>query len=184
MTYVLAIDPGKHACGVALFTDKVLTRAELVKGDDRGSELDRMLSVGTNVASWVNDRTVHVARFTGTSIVHPLDIAVEWPQVYLPSQQVKEDHRTNPNDLLGLTFVLGAALSDITLAATHRHYMPHAWKGSLGKRRMNNRAFDRLSVLEQTRVVDAGELTHNVFDAIGIGLHHLGRLERKRVIAR
>lgn len=184
MTYVLAIDPGKHACGVALFTDKVLTRAELVKGNTRGSELDRMLSVGANVAAWVNDRTVHVARFTGTSIVHALDIAVEWPQVYSPAQQVKDGHRTDPNDLLTLAFVLGAALNDITLAATHTHYMPHAWKGSLGKLRMNARVYDRLSITEKGRIVDAGELTHNVLDAIGIGLHHLGRLERKRVIAR
>jgi hypothetical protein len=31
---------------------------------------------------------------------------------------------------------------------------------------------------------DWGALSHNVLDAVGIGLHHLGRLDRFRVIPR
>jgi hypothetical protein len=43
---------------------------------------------------------------------------------------------------------------------------------------MNARVLGRLSEEELSKIEHVGAKDHNTYDAIGIGLHHLGRLRK------
>lgn len=108
----------------------------------------------------------------------PLSEAVfEWPQVYSQGKS-----KGNPNDLLGLAGV-DAAIATI-LACHTEYYLPREWKGQIDGDVMIKRIENRLFASEISTVVEFGHLTHNIMDAIGIGLHHLGRLSPRKVIVR
>lgn len=98
------------------------------------------------------------------------DIVVELPRVY-PRERAKAD----PNDLVTLAFRAGTKVGIWKAPDTRIHIVrPADWKGQTPKAVMNKRVLARLEVDE---VVALGaENDHNVLDAIGIGLFHLGRL--------
>lgn len=171
MTRLLAIDPGINGCGVAVFDAGKLVEACYVKSDAPTSvpAIERVQAM----ARWVQEYASSIWPVTG-----PAEIALEWPQVYTQGK-LKGD----PNDLLLLAAVDAAICARLERPATT--YRPVEWKGALPKgAAFEARVMDRLTEFERKGIVRCGSLTHNVIDAIGIGLHHLGRFERKRVIAR
>jgi hypothetical protein len=100
---------------------------------------------------------------------------VERPQVYTVG-------KGDPNDLVPLAGI-GAAFA--SRFDRFKWYLPKEWKGQLPKGiAFEKRILDRLDTLEIAEIIPAGSLTHNIYDAIGIGLHHLGRFQRRRVFAR
>ena len=171
---LVTIDPGIRHVGVALFAGELLIRAALVRSPcTRGNGAAECLAVAWEVAAWVSRAEAGVDH-----------VGVEWPRIY-----TVEKSKGDPNDLLALVGVgtaIGALLAvDHELlpdAVTSVH--PDEWKGQVPKATMTRRILDRLSPAERALIEDAGTLTHNVVDAVGIGLHTLGRLERRRVIAR
>lgn len=150
---LLAIDPGLHASGVALFTyDKILQRAFLV-------QVDKKL---TGYAAWLKmSEAIY-------QIHHGTEIAIEFPQTYGGRAA-----RGDANDLLQLAALVGAVCATGPRAWL---YLPSEWKGNLPKDVSMRRTTSKLSEEEKKRIDwPAKSLCHNVGDAIGIGLKHLGR---------
>lgn len=188
---LIAIDPGISGCGVAVFDEynKELILASYVENDvqARGEK---------DVFGWrvYNMASALKREFQWTVLAWVFEL----PQVYAGKRGSVAD------DLMPLAMI-GACLMG-RLAVIPTMYRPHQWKGSIDGLVMTVRIRERLSDEEFSRIVFpknsctncrsrivTGEkiclkpgscLAHNVFDAAGLGLFHLGRLERKRVIAR
>jgi hypothetical protein len=100
----------------------------------------------------------------------PCEIVIELPQVYRERRKQKGDQ----NDLVNLAFAAGRIAGALGLPVTC--YRPHDWKGSVPKDVMVERVRSCLSPEELSKMdLPAPSLRHNVFDAVGIGLHHLKR---------
>lgn len=105
--------------------------------------------------------------------IHCVDTetVVEIPRIY-PNGKGKG----NPNDLISVTWIAGR-LSAFCLSPIR--VFPHDWKGQTPPEILERRILDLLSPeeLRNIKSCPAG-LMHNVTDAIGIGLWHLGRMGR------
>lgn len=190
MKQIVAVDPGLTACGVALFNEHgYLTHAELAV-NEVGTNADlparwegAALAVAETIARCSSDAFPLVA--AGRLLV------VEMPKVY-PAARQKGDQ----NDLMNLAGAV-ASLFALVHHANRRLLYPRDWKGTLDPDEMieriagksnpdGQRVGGRLFPLEHlaVRLPSAKSLQHNVWDAVGIGLHVVGRLEDRKVIAR
>lgn len=160
---ILAVDPGINGAGVAIFSGALLERAQYVRMADNIRKAD-ILERARTLAGVVRE----VAGFIEL-------LVLEWPQVYTTG-------KIDRNDLLGLAAVDGAITA--LFGCPVKTVKPHEWKGGIDGDVMVERIKSRLSGEERSRVVLAGCLSHNIYDAIGVGLHHLRRLERQRNFAR
>lgn len=159
MNHLVAIDPGVKACGVAVFDSGRLTLA-----------LHQEVTPATTFTrqNW--------CFFAGGHVV------IEMPRIYPGSRQ-----KGDQNDLMRLAVVVGR-LYEAALAAgsTVELVEPRAWKGTLDGDAMVERIKGRLPIGESSQVFlpTAASLQHNVWDAIGIGLKKLGRLDPVKVFPR
>jgi hypothetical protein len=111
-----------------------------------------------------------------TGQIEPLDhgaaeVVCELPRIY-PTGKGKG----NPNDLISVALSAGrlCALYPGTL-----YVFPHSWKAQVDGDIMCNRIVGLISHEEQTRYRKLPvSKAHNMIDAIGIGLWHLGRMGR------
>lgn len=171
---LLAVDPGIRGSGAALFVGGRLAWADYVKNPARkGNRADAAGSMALAVVEWARARVATLD-----------DLAAEWMQIY--AGQIRAGaSKGDPNDLLALTGVVSGVAAVVGVTATA--YLPREWKGQLDKAAMHARIRGRLSEAELCNADcacrRAKSLAHNVMDAIGIGLFHLGRLERRRVFA-
>lgn len=146
-----AIDPGARATGVALFSGGYLAKASLVRAED--------------VSSMIYD----LHRNLGTV----LEMVIERPTVY--SKTSKGD----PADLIQVALVAGSAAT--RCAGNARFVEPRTWKGQTPKDIHHGRIraalveIEKKALIRDCRDVPAS-LQHNVLDAVGLGLWHLGRL--------
>jgi hypothetical protein len=106
-------------------------------------------------------------------------VVIERPQVYVHSRA-----KGDPNDLITLALVAGAIAGGMRTSRTKLlvvEYRPAEWKGQVPKHVMEKRVKRSLAEHEHERVQlpSAGALAHNVWDAIGIGLHHLRGIRRR-----
>jgi hypothetical protein len=155
---LLSLDPGAKVCGLALFEDGELASAWLAgtKG--------HWVQMALNAYQSVVDRVVPEVIQT---------VAIERPQVYRQRLQ-----KGDPNDLVTLALMAGALVGHFIPQASIAEYKPREWKGQVPKPVMQRRIESRLSQEELGRVSwPAKSYRHNVWDAIGIGLHHVGRLK-------
>jgi hypothetical protein len=163
---LISIDPGINGCGVAYFIDKHLVMAQYVK----------------NPAAKHSDpgfRAFSMARavLSGDTYTEGDELVLEYPQIY------RGPRANNPNNLLTLALVDGALMGLFRQEAIL--YLPHAWKGSVDPDECVKRVQARLSAVETACVVlPAKSLAHNLWDAVGIGLFHLGRFNPRRVYER
>ena len=165
---ILCIDPGYSASGgtgLALFhAAGPLYHAALIRPGREKDLLARAQGITRTAREWIGNRRVDL-------------VIAEWPQVYSGSA-------ADPNALLALAAV-SAAIANQFPFAEHRSVLPHEWKGSLDGEVMAKRIEGRLSPEELAAIEPCpASIRHNVLDAVGIGLWHFGRLERKRVIRR
>ncbi len=153
---ILSIDPGLSHCGVALWTDEgYLVRAWLARSPTRKTE-----GQGARIRG--------VVRAIGSGNVRR--IAIEVPQVYRMSPG-------DPNDLIALASVVGAITHSFDAPVSM--YLPAAWKKQAKKEVVKRWIEKALSPEELARIeMKPKSLAHNVFDAVGIGLHHFGRLRK------
>jgi hypothetical protein len=183
MTDLLAVDPSIVSPGAALFRDGILIAAGRVKVVKTPKEMDRLmraLSVADVIASWYTERS-------GGGIAQQL--AFEWPQIYADGKG-----KGDPNGLLAMVAVNAALLTAMFVMGATRGvqvsattYKPADWIGQLpkttrGKASASPRAqriYSRLSDNELAQVPDQ----HDAIDAVGIGLHHLGRLGVRRAFS-
>jgi hypothetical protein len=106
-------------------------------------------------------------------------LVVEWPQIYTYGKG-----RGDPNDLLALVGV-GSALAALIPEAAVESVRPRAWKGTVPGDAMVERIQALVTAGERLAVdLPCASLSHNVWDAVGIGLWRVGRLTRHRVVAR
>ena len=169
MSRLVAIDPGKWACGVAIFDDGVLSRAAFVRATRTATDspLERWVAMGRAVAGYV-----------GTGARGRVELVSEVPRVYPQARGV------DPMDLMELTGAVGTIAG--FLGVPCRSYYPREWKGTIdGDAFVATRIMPRIRSMPaavQARIEwPAASLRHNVADAIGLGLFALGGLAPRRV---
>lgn len=155
---VLAVDPGKSTCGVALFVNERFKAGAFLKAEETHK-------LGLEVEKWWQAQR---ARFVLPRLCDTL--VTEGQQVY-PGMRAQ-----NPNDLLPLSFLCGAVQARVE---AHQRLMPlpKTWKGSLRKEAFTRRILSRLGAdeIQTLKEVKCPESKlHNVVDAIGLGLWVLG----------
>lgn len=180
MSDLLALDPGIVSPGAALFRGGTLIAAARIKYAPTMTlnDAQRCIEAADHVMAW------------GHKVgAQPSVLAFEWPQVYGEGKG-----KGNPNQLLPMVGVnLSVATAYMIAAYTRkltfeiRSYTPAEWIGQLpkttrGKASSSPRAtriLSRLDVDERAAVPDQ----HDAIDAVGIGLHALGRLGVRRVLS-
>jgi hypothetical protein len=159
---LVAVDPGLHQCGVALWQNGRLVWADLVRNPDsvpgQGALCAREMgfAVGESVRPYTPKRLISGA----------LPLVIEVPQVYTRGRG------GDPNDLIDLACVVGAVMANFNGAIYT--YRPAQWKGQVPKEVCHARARARLTP-EEIAIVAANcppSLAHNVWDAVALGLAH------------
>lgn len=169
MRILLAIDPGKHGHGVALFAEGHLLTAWYSGGE--GGAGNVLLETCRPLL-----QALQALQRQGLTSIDT--VVIERPQAYSGAQQ-----SANPEDVADLCVVVGA------LAATLRPLLtplggvlfvrPADWKGQVPKEIMKGRAeaaltADEVSAIELPKAVKT--LGHNVWDAVALGLWREGRI--------
>lgn len=165
------IDPGIRGAGVALFDSmqKRLYRAAYVQNPcTQGDDLEACLSLGRAVSTWFRRHTTNPENLS--------KFIAEWPRIYRLAK-LKGD----PNDLPPLVGVDAATAAYLAPVVAERLF-PEQWKGQVDADIMTDRILFRL-LPEELAVLEPcpKRFRHNMIDAVGIGLHELGRLKPKRV---
>ncbi|WP_223782919.1 hypothetical protein [Myxococcus sp. AS-1-15] len=176
---LVSIDPGLRHCGVAVFDVLMGERATLLAAglpknptrQDGELSLASWASMALAVREWLRPRMSDA----------PLQLVIELPRVYSAA-----DQKGDQNDLIQLAGVVGMLGGLLPNVASRRSVYPRDWKGTVDADAFIERIKQRLDATEHLRVEmpTASSLHHNVWDAIGIGLHALGRLAPHRVFPR
>lgn len=175
VSVLLSVDPGVRGCGAAIFFRNLLMAAAYVKNPVKPGPIECVKSVAFTVKGWVTARAV--ANLNRDEEVSRL--VLEFPQTYGGRAA-----RGDANDLFPLAAIDGA-LAALFPRAEVTSYFPREWKSNIDPDVLIKRIESRLTPEEHARVeLPAKSLQHNVFDAIGIGLAFLGRLEPRKVYAR
>lgn len=179
---LLAVDPSLRSAGVALYRDGQLVAVGRMRGIETTYDVaHRCRVMARDIMVWVADRAL--------VIPSPDVLALEWPQIYRAAKS-----KGDPNDMLGLAGVC-AAVAALYPMAEVRSFLPDQWEPAPKvsperKRRglgpIDSEAFtsprgvrilSRLSDAERALI----PMSHDAMDAVGIGLHALGRLAIRRV---
>ena len=122
------------------------------------------------------------------AVVAGVDKALQIREIDAIAFEVQQIYPTtkNPNDLIGMIGV-GMGIGYCFPSAELHSYRPAEWTGQIPKTTGKNalkspraqRILSRLDEIERSLVPNQ----HDAIDAIGIGLHHLGRLKPVRVFA-
>ncbi len=146
---LLAIDPGAHLIGAAVFSVNEGHTLEQV-------EVVRFKHV-SEIELWFIEKRWGVDK-----------IVVEVPQVY-PTRG-----KADPNDLIPVALTAGACLS---ISSSSIAVRPHEWKGSIDKKVHQARLLKGLSERDRAMIdaVKPASLRHNAIDALGLGLWLIGR---------
>jgi hypothetical protein len=187
---LLAVDPGIRHCGVGLFRGENLYEARLVKNPCRtGGGVVAAMAMAEAVAKWARDNPVEAVS----------SVVCERMKIY-PDGKSPGDPNVSILPLIGVQHVLAGLFN----RAVHFEFLPREWKGSVDGVAMTLTVRERLTDAEfktiglpasacaecRKRLGDyclkgeSGCGADHVFDAIGIGLKHLNRLERRRVYPR
>lgn len=182
-TELLALDPGVLHPAAARFSGGKLVRAArtpVAAGLAALGTGQRALEIARAAAHWA--RTLEAARGL-PPLTH---VIYEFPQIYRETKAAG----VRPNDL---TKILAAAATTVGMVAARCDTlavfspfpadvwdrMPKATEGDPRDSVRGGRVWDRLDEAERAVL----ELTHDAFDACGLGLFLLGRFERVRVFA-
>jgi len=161
MNYIASIDPGKNACGVAVWYPNILIWAGYVKNP--------FSKIGKERAEKWGDMGRTVTGILGRWKDYGISLVLEIPQVYTGPQD--EDR----NDLLDLAGVQGAIVGASRFPVEWSP-VPREWKGQLPKEVSEKRVDAKLTPVEKQRIEwPAKSYCHNVYDALHLGLVHLER---------
>lgn len=167
---ILAVDCGLRVCGAALlYSATARLHAAAV--------VERPGQSAPGVAAWdAMARAVRVWVATFLPLHGGLRaVVLETQRVYPAARQ-----RGDPNDLLELMGVAGAMNFP---PAPRYSYAPREWKGQMpGDDFIRERIRPLLSDEEEAAISGASSVRHNAYDAVGLGMFHLGRLRPHRVL--
>ncbi len=159
---IVSIDPGVRGCGVAAWHNTgELLRAAYVPGGSPDNEF-----IGTTVrnAAWAVEEWI-----SSTDLVMDR-LIIERPQTYRGRSKVGDT-----NDLLDLSLVVGAL--SLLSACPLMLVRPSMWKGQTPKSATQERARVKLGDLVARVDISCGKsLSPNVWDAVGIGLWYLRKV--------
>lgn len=162
--YLASIDPGKHACGVAVWS--LQTYKLIVACWVRNPFKDEP---GVERAHRWGDMARQVAAYLSRWKPYGMGLILEIPQIY------GDKSEKDPNDLLDLAGVQGAIVG-ATNANVEWSPLPKEWKGQLPKDVSERRVDSKLSHAEKTSIEwPAKSYRHNVYDAIHLGIVYLER---------
>ncbi len=182
---LLSLDPSLRSTGVAMFVDGQLVACERIRGiATTYDRVHRCRAMARAVFEWS-------CSHANLGAAQPSVLAVEWPQVYRASKS-----KGDPNDLLGLAGVC-AAVATLYPGAEVRSYLPDEWepcpkvspeRKARGLGPIDSEAFASPRGLRIAGLLSEAERaclirSHDVVDAVGIGLFALGRLKKHRVFA-
>lgn len=162
MTRILCVDPGLRGIGVAVFEGQGLIRAAYVENPEKSGKGYRVAHVMASAFyNWLDGESVDEA-------------VVEYPRIYPGHAKIDN------NDLIDIATV-GAAVAAWCKTRNITSIYPADWKGTVKKEVMTARIKEALSPTEALRIDKNCQrrLLHNVYDAVGIGLHRFGRLSKK-----
>lgn len=184
MKILLCLDPGIRLSGAALFYGQELVIATCIRTpylNSTDNTAAACAAMARQVCAWTAHMITKKELFSNfAESGHPAEIVCEWPQIY---QRTENKTKGDPNDMIPLAGI-DAALAALEPGAIVTSVLPATWKAQIPKEIMGKRILARLSESERKRIEDHGTKTHNAIDAVGLGLYHLGRLERQRVIHR
>jgi hypothetical protein len=189
MSFLLSLDPGVTCPGAAVFhieTER-LVAARYFRGPGFKGDAKNIAAIAQDVATWA--RVSSELRGGGVSAV-----AFEWMVMR------GRDGAKNVKSLAPV-WTMGGYVAGMLAPAVPTIYEPGTWKGSKKTNPTAAWVISRLAAEERRHVEDLPEfelalvradsvckdvthLAHNAIDAVGIGLHHLGRLGPRRVIVR
>lgn len=170
---LLSFDPGLNDPAIALFKDKTLIWASRVHTDPVWAGLNMGERIRQVALACATEAVKMAAELDVTAICS------EWPQAYSAGKS-----KTSPNTLMPMCGIVGALAGYLAVPLTT--YLPREWlsgqcpkktAGNAWKNPRGRRVKDCLTQAEVNVVV----LSHDAVDAIGIGLHHLGRFTVRRV---
>lgn len=154
---LLTIDPGFRYFAFAVFSDRHLHLADLVKA----SKADEWEVWTRQPPDFMEIRDV-VSQFDWAQRA----AVIEFPQVHRDTP--------NPNDIVKLAAACGAYTAILqSLGFSVSWVAPSDWKGTVPKDIMFRRILAKVTSDEYTRIKKPKD--HNVVDAVGIGLWHLNR---------
>ncbi len=173
----LALDPGLRSTGVAVFRCGQLYAADAIQidKDDDETPVARCLRMGQEIFEWL-----------GNTGARPRILAVEWPG---------KSWRGDARDLHGLCGVDGVVAGSLWFAAANAgralevvSYEVGEWSGDIPKATTKRGAKSSPRALRVLARLKGEELdvwesvtVHDTIDAIGLGLHLLGRFDPVRV---
>jgi len=150
-TYIVALDPAKRRCGVAVLNttegEGVLEYALTLRSGDTLSTSRK------------------VARLIG-GLGGKVNLIAEWPVDYASG-------RSKHKDLVSLRLMVGHVERLTGLKASR--VKPFGWKGNLPKAVCERRIEARLTIPERLAMTDT---TNDTWDAVGIALWYSGRCAR------
>lgn len=163
---ILALDPGLQHFGCALFNDDLqLHAAALVRAKKNPHTVAGAFEMKALVQNWLFHQGAHEL----------IQVVCEVPRIY-PAKNRKGDL----NDLITLAGFVYAVSGLSTFEPVQ--YFPRDWKGTIDADVCTARIESRLSEKERERVEECPvSLRHNVIDAVGIGLFHLGRFNARKI---
>jgi hypothetical protein len=186
---LLAVDPGVTCPGAALFDLETnrLVGARYWRGPGFHEDAQNIAATSREVARWAR-----VLAGTHGGVLS--EVAFEW-MVMRGRQGAKNVKSLAP------VWTMGGFVAGMVFPAVPTIYKPGTWKGSKKPNPTAAWVISRLDKEERRHVEDLPEfelalvradsvckdvthLAHNAIDAVGIGLHHLGRLGPRRVIVR
>lgn len=165
---LLSVDVGLRGCGAGrFFKDGALDRAAYVRNPSTAKR-------GADVWTPMVEEILRFTRPCQASITTVVVEVMHWTK----------RRPVDPNDLLELNAIAGGILASFPAAKRVSH-KPDEWKGTVNADVMTARIQERLTQGELARVeLCPAYLMHNLWDGVGIGLHHFGRLAPHRVLPR
>jgi hypothetical protein len=159
----VAVDPGKHACGVAVF----------IGGTLRGAYYPRTMGNWGRVEQWRQTaNAVLLDLRTAGYQVRDLALVCEVPKA-------RKERTDAADDLLDLTGVLGALVGSFRIVLWDPR--PEEWKGQVPKE-VTHRRLEKIYLTDaekfcrdQTLRAVPPSLRHNALDAIALGVEYLRR---------
>jgi hypothetical protein len=179
---LVSLDPGLRECGVALFDEESgeLLAAAMPENPERHARgLVAWAGMAGAVAGYV---ALAIDELSAARRVVSIRVVSECPQVYTAGKS-----KGDPNDLIELAGVVGRVAGSLG-GNTEASFLPRQWKGTLDADAMIERIKARVDKRQGERgrvqLPRAKDKQHNVWDAVGVGLHAVGRLAPRKVFPR
>lgn len=191
---LLAVDPSIRSVGAALFVGEELVHAADITCPACNASSNVLVAECEICSQCDGARVTRMAQavleWVAACGVVPTRLAAEWPVIRRAGKSVG-----NPNQMVPMAGMVGAVAGMLALGIvsancclTVQTYRPDEWTRGVPKAKPKSEAQDSPRARRIARELSEDELGvymflgHDGVDAVGIGLHDLGRLEPRRAL--